>query len=157
MPPTFALEPLTESLCDEMLPLLMEHWREVAQFPDIPLAPAFAAYLERQDAGNLRVYTVRTDRLMGYAVFFAQPNPHYVTSPQAASEVVFIHPTVRAFTALRFLKWCDDQLAAEGCDLVYHRVKFSHNWSKILERIGYTPADLTLVKDLRTASVPVSR
>lgn len=162
---SFALEPLSEKLFGEMAPLLIAHWREVSQFKDIPLAPAFASYLERQDAGNLRVFTVRTwasgdyggpdgphrsaPYLCGYAVFFVQPNPHYTGSLQASADVLFLHPDVRARTAMRFLKWCDDQLASEGCELVYHRVKLSKDWSKILERIGYAPVDLTLVKDLR--------
>lgn len=166
---SFALEPLSEALFGEMAPLLIAHWREVSQFKDIPLAPAFASYLERQDAGNLRVFTVRTretreidadwyamsgvSRLAGYAVFFVQPNPHYTGSLQASADVLFLHPDVRARTAMRFLKWCDDQLASEGCELVYHRVKLSKDWSKILERIGYSPVDLTLVKDLRPAKV----
>lgn len=162
---SFALEPLSEALFGEMAPLLLAHWREVSQFKDIPLAPAFASYLERQDAGNLRVFTVRGEftvtgtkgplvqwesgRLYGYAVFFVQPNPHYTGSLQASADVLFLHPDVRARTAMRFLKWCDDQLASEGCELVYHRVKLSKDWSKILERIGYAPVDITLVKDLR--------
>lgn len=165
MQTAFGLEPLTPSLFDEMAPLLVLHWREVAQFQDIPLAPAFAQYLERQEAGNLRVYTVRgrkmpghpfeaqVDALAGYAVFFVQPNPHYTTSLQASADILFLHPDVRARTAMRFIKWCDDQLAAEGCDLVYQRVKLSKDWSPILTRIGYTPVDLTLVKDLRSARV----
>lgn len=168
----FGLEPLTPSLFDEMAPLLVLHWREVAQFKDIPLAPAFASYLEREAAGNLRVFTVRGEpaphrfgrdecyvqhercgKLHGYAVFFVQPNPHYTTSLQASADILFLHPDVRARTAMRFIKWCDDQLAGEGCDLVYQRVKLSKDWSPILTRIGYTPVDLTLVKDLRSARV----
>lgn len=149
----FAVEPLSVALVAEMAPLLIMHWREVAQFKDIELAPAFAAYLERQEAGNLRVFTVRVlEKLHGYAVFFVQLNPHYTTSKQASADVLFIHPEVRARTAMRFIKWCDDQLAAEGCDLVYQRVKLSKDWSPILTRIGYTPVDLTLVKDLRPSA-----
>jgi hypothetical protein len=42
----------------------------------------------------------------------------------------------------RFIKWCDEQLRAEGVAVVYHHIKAAHNFGPMLERFGYELVDL---------------
>ncbi|HEX7828635.1 MAG TPA: hypothetical protein VF787_03230 [Thermoanaerobaculia bacterium] len=156
----FHAEPFTRKLYAELLPCLQDHWREVAHFPDIELEPDVDRYLAAQGAGVLRIFTVRAEMppwaqdtdprplVVGYCAFFVQPNPHYRQSLQAAADVLFLARTVRAANALRFLKWCDEQLRAEGVQAVYHRTKVAHDFGKLLERMRYTAVDVTYVRRL---------
>jgi len=147
----FSLEPCTRELLDELLPLLHIHWKTVAHFQDIELAPDTEAYLKLQEHGMLRVFTAReeTSGLIGYAVFFVRPNIHYRKSLQAQQDVLFIHPEKRGFGA-KFIAWCDKQLAAEGVQAVYHHVKAKPelNFSPLLEKQGYHLIDLIWAKRL---------
>jgi len=149
----FALEVLTPDVWGEAAPLLIAHWKEVAHFADIPLAPDFAFYDAAVSSGVLRFYSIRGQgRLVGYAVFFVKPNPHYTTSVQAAADVLYLSPECRGHVGRRFIRWCDDQLRAEGVQAVYHRTKATRalNFAPILERQGYTLIDLVYAKRLDT-------
>lgn len=127
----------------EAMPLLEEHWREIAHHQDIVLDPDFEIYAAAEAAGMLRVFTARTQekKLIGYAVFFCRTNPHYRNSLQANQDVLFISKDHRGMGG-RFIVWCDEQLRAEGVQVVYHHVKAAHNFGKLLERFGYTLVDL---------------
>ncbi len=155
---TFAQEPLSADLWAEAMPLLVAHWAEVAHFKDIPLEPDLAMYRAADLNGAVRVFTVRRtefvadnvlrDVLVGYALFTVRPNPHYASSVQAFQDVLYIDPTARGGTGYRFIKWCDEQLRAEGIAAVYQHVKAAHDFGKILERQGYELVDYIYAKRL---------
>lgn len=146
---TVQREPLTDALWDEAMPLLEAHWREIAHFPDIPLDPDRAVYAACEAAGILRCFTVRSDgALAGYALFTVRRNPHYRSSMQASQDVIYIAPTARGGAGYRFIRWCDEQLAAEGIQVVYHHIKAAHNFGPMLERMGYELVDLIYAKRL---------
>lgn len=171
---TFAREPLTDALWDEALPLLHAHWKEIARFPDIELAPDRALYASSEAAGILRCFTARQwpmfqlnadlvpvkvddGVLVGYALYFVRPAPHYRHSVQAVQDVLYLSPSVRGGTGYKFIRWCDEQLAAEGAQCVYQHVKTAHDFGKILERQGYEQVERIFVKrlDLPTRPVPL--
>jgi GNAT superfamily N-acetyltransferase len=151
---TFARESLTVELFHETLPLLMAHWEEIAHFKDIPLKPDQQAYQTLSTHGNLRIYTVREGvggTLIGYAVFFLRRNMHYSTSLQAVQDILYLDPASRGrLVGYRFIKWCDDQLRAEGVQLVMHHVKVKPelDFGPMLERIGYEPVDRIFARRL---------
>lgn len=145
----FALEPLTVELISELMPLLAQHWTEVAHFNDIPLNPDLSYYLASQSAGFIRCYTLRAGgSLRGYAVFFLRRNPHYITSLQASQDILYIDPSLRGRIPLAFIDYCDNQLQLEGVQAVYHHVKAAHNFGLILQRKGYELVDLIYTKRL---------
>jgi len=78
-------EELLSATWDEMAPLMLAHWREIAHYPDIELDPDKEGYALAESAGLVRFYTARADgRLVGYVIFFVRPNMHYRASRQAA-------------------------------------------------------------------------
>jgi hypothetical protein len=162
--PLFTREPFSAELLGEMLPLLEQHWKEVAHYPDIPLEVDASAYRNAEANGALRIFTVRADdpamhcrkcaepgqinRLVGYAAYFVRANPHYASSIQASQDVIYVSPTARGSTGARLVRFADEQLAAEGVQAVYHHVKVKHDWGVMLERIGYEKVDVIYAKRL---------
>lgn len=168
----FARESLSPALWDEITPLLVAHWREIATFQDIELSPAVDVYEASEDAGILRIFTVRNgglrrndgghnsscqcsncaaiaaQSLVGYAIYFVRPAPHYRHSLQAVQDVLFLHPSVRGGTGYKFIAWCDEQLAAEGVQVVAQHVKLSHDFGQLLVRQGYEAVETIYVKRL---------
>lgn len=140
----FAQEVMTTKFLEELVPLLHLHWKEVAHFKDIRLNPNLKFYKDLEQAKILRVYTIRkTEKLVGYAVFFVQKDPHHQHSVQAVQDLLFLSPSLRAkLIGYRFLKWCDKQLTKEGVEVIYHGVKKSHNFGLMLEKLGYECVDL---------------
>lgn len=159
----FATEPLTRRLFDEAMPLLREHWKEVAHFQDITLEPDFALYQSAADAGILRFFTLRAGlqtivdgpvywTLFGYAAFFVRPNPHYKQSLQAAQDVLYVDHRFRGLRSAKFIRFCDEQLAAEGVEVVRHHLKAAHNHERLMARLGYEVEDIIYVKRLTHGS-----
>jgi hypothetical protein len=168
LPIQFAREPLTESLWDEAMPLLSAHWAEIAAFPDIPLEPDRELYAAGEANGILRVFTARhydpeylgpelkhlwhdlprLRPLVGYALYFVRSNPHYRSSLQANQDVIYLAPSVRGKTGLKFLAWCDDQLAAEGVQVVYQHLKVKADHARLMAYLGYEAVDTIYAKRL---------
>jgi hypothetical protein len=147
---TFAQEPLSADLWAEAMPLLVAHWAEVAHFKDIPLEPDLAVYRQADVNGAVRVFTARRDSsLVGYALFFVRANPHYASSVQAVQDVLYIAPECRGVTSYRFIRWCDEQLKAEGVEAVYQHSKAAHDFGGLLEHQGYELVDYIYAKRLR--------
>lgn len=137
-------------IVEEIAPLLVLHYKEIAHYQDIPLEPALDKYLSIEDEGLLRVYTARKDgKLVGYSIYFIRHNLHYSSSKQALQDILFIHPEHRG-TGGKLIAWCDEQLRAEGVQAVYHHVKAAHNFGPLLERMGYKLIDLIYARRLDT-------
>lgn len=140
----FQREKASSALFDEVFPLLLSHYQEVAHYKDIPLDPDWEKYLKLEEMEMLRIFTAREvdGKLCGYAVFFIHPNPHYRTSIQANQDVLYIDPSKRGF-GKEFIPWCDEMLRAEGVHVVYHHLKAKPHldFSPLLERIGYELID----------------
>lgn len=136
----------------EMIPLLEKHWEEIAHYKDIKLEPDFDLYFKMEDMGILRVFTAREDDgdLIGYCVFFVKHNMHYKSSLNALQDVLFIRPDKRGMFAPKFILWCDRQLKADGVQLVCQHLKAAHDFSPLLERLGYEFMDKIYVKRLDT-------
>lgn len=132
----------------ELAPLFELHYQEIAHFKDIPLAVDVPRYLAIEAQGALRVYVARvTGVAVGYAFYIVNHNLHYSGSLQAAQDVIFINLAARGF-GQQFIRWCDDQLHADGVQVVTHHVKAAHNFGPMLERIGYELVDLIYARRL---------
>jgi hypothetical protein len=146
----FARESLVQVFSQRLELLMRAHWLEIAHFKDIPLSPDWDAYAMAEEAGKLRCYTARfAGELIGYAAYFVNRNPHYKTSLQAVQDVLFLVPEHRKRTVgLKFVAWCDRQLAAEGVQAVYHHSKIAMPMDPLLKRLGYELIDTLWAKRL---------
>jgi hypothetical protein len=139
----FHRETLTPEFKAELEPLLVEHYKEISANQDIPLSPNWDWYFKGSEMGFLKVFTMREEKaLVGYGVFIVLPAMHYSSCLQATQDILFLRKDLRGkLSGFRFIKWCDEQLKAGGVQVVYHHVKFAHDWGKLLERIGYKPIE----------------
>ncbi len=138
-----------QDIYDEMLPILKAHYLEIAHYKDIRFEPNVAEYYKMEDNGICKTYTAReNNELIGYAVFFVRNNLHYKSSLQAYQDIIYISKEKRGFGRY-FIKWCDDRLRELGVDVVYHHIKFAHDWSKLLEVMGYEKQDILMSKRLQ--------
>ena len=135
---------------DEVMPLLDEHYLEVAHYKDIPLDVDFAAYDAVETAGMFRVYTARTGTgaLVGYAAFFVRSNGHYRGSLQAHQDVLFMLPGSRGLGG-ELIRYAEEQLRAEGVQVVYQHIKVATpRTAALMVRLGYQAVDTIFAKRL---------
>lgn len=131
---TFARESMSQVM-GEIRPLLEAHWQEIAQFPDIPLDPDYEQYARAEAAGQLRIYSARAESLVGYAIYIVGPAWHYRQSLQARQDILFLLPEYRrGRTGLKLIQYTEEQLQAEGVQVVYQQFKAWLDFSPLLKR-----------------------
>lgn len=86
-----------DSIVEDIKPLLLDHWRELAMFQDeIPLSVSWPMYKSAYDAGILRAYGVRQDGdLIGYAIFRIVMRHEHYDHRFAINDVLWIAPEHR--------------------------------------------------------------
>lgn len=141
---------LFSSVIDEAMPLLVLNWDEIETHKHIPLDVDVETYCKLQDADLLRIFTVRKDEiLIGYACFVVATSMHHRGSKQARQDVVFVLPEYRrANIGIGLIKFCDEQLQAEGVQMVYQFVKRTRDFSAVLAHLGYEQIETVHAKRL---------
>lgn len=142
---TYQTEPLSDSLWGELAPLLSAHWREVAHYRDLELAPNREAYANLDRAKMLRVYTARAEgRLIGYLACVVAPSLHYAPHRFATQDVLYVDPAHRgARFGFMLIGYVHRQLRAEGVTLLMQHGKHRSdlNIGPLLHRLGYEHVD----------------
>ena len=124
----------------EIQALIEAHWREIAVWQDIPLAPNWDMYYQLEKSNSMVTYTVRDDAntLVGYAVFFMRSHIHYKDHIWALNDIVWVHPECRdGKIGKRLVEYWEKDLQSRGVHVVHVNVKVAHpalglilKWSK---------------------------
>lgn len=137
---------------EDFAPLLQLHWEEIARHTDtIKLNVDYATYAKLEDAGVLHTVTARDDgKLIGYIISFVAPNLHYKDHVMANNDVLFVHPDYRrGGTFIKMLKLAESLLRKRGVTNFYIHMKITHDFSVILDRMGYTEIEHNFEKQLQ--------
>lgn len=124
---------------EEIKPILLEHWREVAWHKDkIPYAPDWEKYEAMADAGILHIVTARDDgKLIGYYVSMIMPGLHYKHTTFGTNDVLFVDPEYRGGrTAYGMFKFAFKALKEAGCDIVFLHMKTDQPFERLCEALG---------------------
>lgn len=153
MSTTFHVELVSDNWA-EVAPLLQAQYLEVAHYQDIPLDPDVALYTALERDGQLRCYTARCDgALVGYALFLVRHALHYKGSLQAMQDVLFLAKGYRVgATGINLIRFSEQQLAAEGVQVVYHHAKLTNRVGDLLTFMGYDLVDRIYAKRLDKGS-----
>lgn len=129
-----------ESFFEEALPLLQDHYEEIAWNKDkIPLAVDVEAYRKMEAAGILVPFSLRThdEEMIAYAVYFVRTNPHYARTLFAMNDVVYMKPEYRGGVGSRFLEKCERELKELGVQVITYHIKDAYDWSPAILRQGF--------------------
>lgn len=149
----FSTERYSDTLVNEIMPLLSRHYRELADEFYGPLNPDLAIYKKMDEMGALRIFTIRDENiLVGYQIFFLGTHPHSKDFYEATQDVMYLTPEARrGLTGYKFLKWCTEQLATYSVNVIHQRISARNDFGPILERMGFQLEDLTYSKKLEVA------
>ena len=139
-----------DDVINEIVPLLEEHYLEIAKYKDIPLKPDWDLYKKLDETGIMKLFTCRGDSdnaLIGYGVYFVKSHLHYSTCLIAQQDILFISKKYRG-RGMHFINWCDSRLKEMGVQLTIQHIKADHNFGVALERVGYELMDLIYTRRL---------
>lgn len=149
--PTFKQEFL-ETVKEDILPLLDEHWKEVAVNKDvIKLNPDWEAYADLEQAGCLKIFTVREDeKLIGYFVVIVRKHIHYKDHLFAANDIIYISPEHRKGSlASKLIKFAEKCLREDGVSVLIINTKIHKPFDELLSWLGFTCTERLYSKLLR--------
>jgi GNAT superfamily N-acetyltransferase len=136
---TFHKEGYTSELQKEVMPLLEKHWEEIAHDKTIPLDIDWVKYAAMWKSGAMTICTARDDtKLVGYSVFFTHTHMHYKGHKFALQDILFVDPESRnSRIGIQLIKFSEEILKLNGVHVVLHHMKVAHDFSPIMERLGY--------------------
>jgi hypothetical protein len=132
---------------DNLVPLLAQHYEELAPYKDVPLDPDKDFFVKADETGMIRVYSAReAGVLVGYAVYFVRRDIHYKSIKLAQQDLIFVDPARRGRFGIRFIRWCEAQLKGEGVNLIMCHTKMGADFGAVFEHLGYAPIDKIFYK-----------
>ncbi len=124
----------------DIVPLMVDHWREVALYQEeIALDPDFERYRRLEAVGNLVALGARRGcELIGYSVFILHKHLHYKDCLVASNDVLYVAPDERhGGTGIRLIRASERELAHLGVQRITWHVKPKNDFSALLKRMGY--------------------
>lgn len=137
-------EELLKDCLEEMKPMLVKHWDELANNKDIrPLNPDYETYLCLSEIGILKVFTVRLEGvLIGYSSWMVTNNLHYKDWKYAVCDVYYLNPDYRKTgISLDFFFKTEDWLKGLGVKSITVQDKINHSHAKFFDRLGFKPIE----------------
>jgi GNAT superfamily N-acetyltransferase len=143
-----------DQVIDEIKPLLVEHWRELALYQeDIPLDPDYEIYRAMDHKGALAIYTIRYGaerRLVGYAIYFLRNHHHYRGAKWATSDIVLVAQSHRNLGAGNGLfDYVEQDLRNQNVNVIHTMTKLEHpELAFLLESRGHQKVEVNYSKRL---------
>jgi hypothetical protein len=129
-----------EDLKEEIIPLLVEHWKEIGTLDKetVKLKPNWVWYKTLSDEGFLYVTTVRKDtELIGYCVCIIAPHIHYTDIMVAENDILFLKKEYRkGLVGYKLLRYTISNLKKK-VQLIIIGTKVKYNFSSILTKLGF--------------------
>lgn len=144
----YALENVTDSLIEEITPILDGHRQELQSWKDMPLNPNWDMYKEADKNGQL-VWLIARDcgQIVGYSLFLISPNPHYKDFITAIEDIFYVVPDKRGSKiAVNLIKRSEKILKSRHVSVITHHAKFTNTFAQFLEKFGYKQTEVMLSK-----------
>lgn len=140
------------TIAEEMKPLLMQQWEEIALDQDqIAFNPDYELY-ERLDAeGSLQISTVRRGNVLaGYYVNVLRSHPHYKDKLFSFLDIYYVLPGYREGpVGLRLFMFMEDAMRLAGAVELISISKTHIPTDKLFRRLGWRETGTTYTKLLK--------
>ena len=147
----YSVETLSECL-EEMKPLLVKHWEEIALHRDkIELSPNYERYYEAEALGLIHIVTARNEgRLVGYFISFIAPHMHYQEHSFAVNDILFIAPEYRGSgVGADMFSYAEAELKALGVSVVMIAMKTHSPFDELCKGLGYSNVERVYSKYIK--------
>lgn len=134
----------------ELTDLFEQHWEEVYGKTDRKVAIDFPMYGTMEDAGAaFGLFAFYNGLIVGYSVNVIAPNVHSVGHKTCNNDALYVDPLFRDTPlGIRLIKNTATKAKELGADMMAWNSPLSSPLRKILERLGYIPLEVVLVKEI---------
>lgn len=147
----FGTEPISR-VFEDGDDLILQHFAEVRfSIPEDHLVLAYDRLNQLDRDGKLVTFTVRErGALVGYCVLIIGQSLHDSQERHAYQDALYLRPDMRRGSlGMDFIRWCDEQLASMGVDVVHQMVPAKgRDFGPVLTRIGYEQSEIVYTRRL---------
>ena len=158
-----AIEPLTQELADEIIPIGQQSWDECSEIKKdtcayhgqrgLAIDPDRDQYFNLSDQGALLTVTLRDDGdvLRGYALVILYKSLHLKTELCGNVDTFFVQPAFRK-SMPRMISKIEETLRDLGISIIGWPVSMTGKMFEILQRRGYHADDVVMelkLKDIK--------
>ena len=133
---------------ERAMPLLRQNWAETGF--DFEFAPDVSAYQRLFDAGVVfGVGALDGQDVAGYCTVTVVRHPHNPAVVVASNDALFVKPEWRGgAVALRLIQAAESEAVRRGAMRFTWHTRAGTSLAAVLERRGYKPADVVVMKEL---------
>lgn len=140
---------LYSEVIEEIMPMLIEHHKEVWVYTESSLDIDHQAYMTMESRGVYRSYSAAVDnKVVGYSAYIITAHPHHKEEVWAHNDVIYLKPEYRGH-GLEFISYCENELKSINIDVVVHSVTPKRDYSKALIKSGYDLMETNYTKRLQ--------
>ena len=148
---SYRIEPLTDELKSEMLPMQDEYWKQVAEpFHQFPPDVNWNVYMTTQENGSLKIVCGRNDenQLKAVAFVLITNHPHYACIC-ASLPLLWVAPDARkGREGINLIKVAEGVAQMSGAQMMITHGGIHNNVAKIFEFMKYDDFGRYFVKVL---------
>ena len=140
-----------QDVINDVMSLLIDNYAETGSSIDDEPRPNYEKYQALEELGLMKLFTARNSdgALLGYSVFIISDSLHYMDTKYAIQDILFLAKSARkGMNAVKFIKWCDNELDKFGADIIYRTTKHYKNIGRLLERLEYNLDELVYCRRL---------
>lgn len=132
-------EKLHECL-EEMKPLLLKHYEEVAMYQDkIDFNPDYDRYFQLEELGMIHIVTVRDEgKLIGYFLSLINYNLHYSDHLYAVNDILYVDESYRnEGVGQELFSKAEEFLLDKGVSVISIHMKTEKPFDSLCENLDY--------------------
>lgn len=137
---------------DELKPLLVDHYHEVAMYQDeIELNPNYVEYGALAGLGMLHILTARDEgKVVGYVVSILNHNLHYMDHLFCVNDVLYVDPEYRhTEVAPNMLSELEAIMREKGVSVMTYHMKVFKSFETLMDLLGFDHAEHLYMKYIK--------
>ena len=127
--------------------LMRDNWEETGF--DFEFAPSVEMYQQAVANGVMfALAAIDGDDVIGYCTMAVTPHMHNPSMIVAANDALFVRKDRRGIVSARLITAAEDEAKRRGASRVLWHTRAGTGLASMLERRGYTPSDVVVMKEI---------
>jgi len=127
--------------------LMIDNWSETGF--DFEFRPSVDMYRHAVESGAMFVLVAAVgSEIVGYCSMFVHPHMHNPSVVMAANDALFVKKEYRGIISGRLIRAAEAESKKRGATRVLWHTRSGTALAAMLERRGYTPADVVVMKEI---------
>jgi GNAT superfamily N-acetyltransferase len=130
--------------------LLHDYWRRSEASEDVPMLNMnWRAYIQLNDQDALKLFTARTDELLGFVMYHVHEHLHHIGSINAACDILAVHLNARGKgIGRKLMEFAEPVLREMGVTHVTHQFRTCYHSTPLFPKLGYKLIEYGYLKEL---------